>query len=58
MGLELSDRAGMELESRILSRSIVIVFSYCIHSTEVKEIVPGEYEEKKEKFRLKVKEIT
>lgn len=54
MGLELSDRAGMELESRILSRSIVIIFSYCIHSMGVREIVPGEYEEKKEKF----KEIT
>lgn len=52
MGLELSDRAGMELESRILSRSIVIIFSYCIHSMGVREIVPGEYEEKKEKFKV------
>lgn len=50
VGLELSDRVRMELQSR----SIVILF----RDVRVKGIVPGEYEEKKDKFNLKTKGTT
>lgn len=47
------DRAVVEPESIILSRSVLI-----FKAMGVKGIVPGEYEKNKDKFSLKIKEIT
>lgn len=54
VGLEVSDRAGIELESRILSKIIKSI----LKTTGVKEIAPGEYEENKGKFNIKIKRVT
>lgn len=42
------------MEGRILSRSIVVIFE----AMAVKGIVPGEYENEKDKFNLKIKGTT
>lgn len=54
VGLEVSDRAGMELESRILSKIIMSI----LKTMGEKEIAPGKYEKNKGKFSIKIKRVT
>ena len=51
---ELSDSMRTDMDSRILSRSTAVIFG----ATGAKGVVPGEYEDGKGEFRLKMKGTT
>ena len=51
---ELSDSMRMDMDSRILSRSTAVIFG----ATGAKGVVPGEYEDGKDEFGLKMKGTT